>query len=546
MSAISPADASQDRRWLVGPATDLLLGCGLGYALWIAVVPWLGLDANALAAAALIVSVLLAGPHYGATLLRVYGSQSDFRKYRVFTVWISAVVWLCFVVGLYDLRVGSFLITLYFTWSPWHYTGQNYGIAVMYLRRRGVPLPPLVKRALYTAFLLSFALAFSTMHQAVQLSSYGVSDFMGSRYSFLPLGIPPAWHPRIFAVLLAAYAGATVFAGALLLRRAPARDLLPVAAIALTQALWFSLPHTYAFVMRAPIEQRSVAFLFVWAILGHSVQYLWVTTAYAAGKQSRAARARYLLATLAAGSAIWTLPALVFSPQLLGTHPYGMGLFLMIAAAVNVQHFALDGAIWKLRDTGVGRILIGGAQASGEASPRDPSWPSWMRGAAWASGLALAAVALVGASSQVAYSRAVNAGDVEGAQRSRALLAALGRDDPHFALSDALDRLAEGDSEAALAALRESTALYPTADAWLIAGRILDEQGNAQAALGAYKAAVELDPSRFEAWHRAGLRLLERGNHVAALDALRRAKALAPADPRIAADLARAESASTP
>ena len=209
----TPAPAASDRRWLFGPWVDLLLGCGLGYALWISLVPWLGLDAPSLAAAGLVVSVLLAGPHYGATLLRVYGSRSDFRKYRFFTVGWSALVWIAFVVGLHDLWVGSFLITLYFTWSPWHYTGQNYGVAVMFLRRRGVPLPPLVKRALYASFALSFLLAFASMHRAVQLSSYGVGDFMGSRYSFLPLGLPPGWHPTIFAVLLGLYAATTAFAG---------------------------------------------------------------------------------------------------------------------------------------------------------------------------------------------------------------------------------------------------------------------------------------------------------------------------------------------
>ena len=42
--------------------------------------------------------------------------------------------------------LGTFLVTLYLTWSPWHYTGQNYGLAVMFLRRSGVEVDARTKR----------------------------------------------------------------------------------------------------------------------------------------------------------------------------------------------------------------------------------------------------------------------------------------------------------------------------------------------------------------------------------------------------------------
>ena len=60
--------------------------------------------------------------------------------------------------GRFDL-VGSLLITLYLMWSPWHYMGQNYGIALMFLGRRGIRIDPNIKRLIHLSFITSFLLA---------------------------------------------------------------------------------------------------------------------------------------------------------------------------------------------------------------------------------------------------------------------------------------------------------------------------------------------------------------------------------------------------
>ncbi len=49
-------------------------------------------------------------------------------------------------MGLYSPTVGSWLLTLNLTWSPWYYTSQNYGIVLTYLHRRGVDVTPDLKR----------------------------------------------------------------------------------------------------------------------------------------------------------------------------------------------------------------------------------------------------------------------------------------------------------------------------------------------------------------------------------------------------------------
>ena len=83
------------------------------------------------------------------------------------------------------------------------------------------------------------------------------------------------------------------------------------------------------------------------------------------------------------GAALWILPALLFAPGALGDLPYDAGLLVMIAAAVNVHHFILDGAIWKLRDGRIARILIRDPAQRGEPEVTPAATPAarggWLR-----------------------------------------------------------------------------------------------------------------------------------------------------------------------
>jgi hypothetical protein len=101
-----------------------------------------------------LLMLVISTPHYGATLIRVYEQRSERRAYAFFTVWTTLALLVLFVWGIRDAAVGTVLFTVYLTWSPWHYTGQNYGIAVMFMRRRGID-PGSVKRWLYSCFILS-------------------------------------------------------------------------------------------------------------------------------------------------------------------------------------------------------------------------------------------------------------------------------------------------------------------------------------------------------------------------------------------------------
>ena len=168
------ATAPSRPRWLFGPVPDLLLGCGGIYAFVFAALSISAPTVHAIAPQAVlpIIILLTSVPHYGATLLRVYERRSDRQHYRFFALWASLAVYAWLAVGVYDVPVGSLLVTTYLTWSPWHYSGQNYGIALMFLGRRGVSVGHTAKRCLHLSFVLSCVIAILHSHSGEVSTTY--------------------------------------------------------------------------------------------------------------------------------------------------------------------------------------------------------------------------------------------------------------------------------------------------------------------------------------------------------------------------------------
>ena len=368
---VSSHVARRESPWLHGPRADLLLGAGAGYLLSLPLLVWLG---SRLALTdwpieiTLALGLLVSTPHYGATLLRVYERAEDRRRYRLFAVHASLVLAALFVAGLYWHGLGSFLMTLYFAWSPWHFAGQNYGLSLLFLRRRGVAVEPGAKRSLYAAYVLSFAIALLAFqaHSGQSFAPEFLAD--GRGYDVLSLGIPRELAADLAAVGLVAFLGCLAASAGLFVRAgARAADLVAPALLAASQSLWFVLPALFSARDR-PLE--GLAFTAVWASIAHSVQYLWITSYYA--KQSGASRrlTPYLGKALLAGVLIGELPALLFSPRLLGPLSWSGGLSILLFSVINLHHFVLDGAVWKLRDGRVARLLLRSGGDRGDAAPR--------------------------------------------------------------------------------------------------------------------------------------------------------------------------------
>jgi hypothetical protein len=370
---------AQTHRWLYGPGPDLLLGCGLLYVgiCLVFVVDGGSIFREMPVAIPGAVLALVSAPHYGATLLRVYDRRADRRGYFAFSVVATAALLVVFGYALVDRWTGSIFATIYLTWAAWHYTGQNYGIAAMFLRRRGVELDPLSRRILHASFTLSFLLVFLGMHGQ---SAAAVDPRV--EISLIPLAIPKAFNDIAIPLVLLAYFGTTIAWIAILSRRCQRiSDLLPTLLISGIQSLWWTIPYSVLYFERGtgliPLDWQWRNDFFVWVAAGHAAQYLWITSYYARASGKWDGQTRYYGRVLLAGSAVWALPALAFAP---GRADFDWNFALLLAAAVNIHHFILDGAIWKLRQSKVARVLI----SDGRDQPVDRAQSSVLRKAVWA------------------------------------------------------------------------------------------------------------------------------------------------------------------
>jgi len=538
------AGAQRSDRWLFGPLPDLLFGCGVLYAIAFA--------AHALAGPAIrgatpsyllpLLIFALSSPHYGGTLVRVYEQRRDRQAYVVFTLWITLALVGLFFVALRSTLLASLLFTLYLTWSPWHYTGQNYGIAVMFLRRRGVDVTPVAKRWLYAAFILSFLLTGIVSHLEVG-TAYSPLAYSSQTVTFVPLGIPRAVGDLVLPVLGVGYLASLVVSVVLLRRKARWRDLVPALALVLTQALWFSLPFSVHYwhwqTGLEPLDaQEKIANYAMMIFIGHGLQYLWITTYYARASGHWNGYANYWAKAAAAGIAIWILPAVLIDPSGFMSGPGSTGsMFLVIATFVNLHHFLLDGAIWKLRNTRIASVLIRSAPAADDAVA--PSSP-WLRRAVWGTAGAGLLFGLLGFVAVHFYvPSAIARGDLDRAETGVKLSQWFGSDEPQLRDVLAEQLRARGELERAAAQTERLVALRADGRTYALLGEVLAARGESDPARAALEEAVAKQAPQLDRVHVALARLaLARGDDPAAAEHFRSAIMLQPGSKAIANDLA--------
>jgi len=446
---------SAPSRWLFGPGIDVFLGYGAAYLISVPLLVALSLRGIGTpaewvpAALALVVSI----PHYGATLLRVYQRPDDRSKYAVFTVWITLAVAALFGTALWAPIVGSLLLTLYVTWSPWHFSGQNYGLFLMYLRRSGHD-PQAIKRPLYLSFVLAASVAIVAMHMSAAAGSFAPNaEDRSLTYTMLRLGIPM---PVAIAAAVAAGAGWLACMATVLVRLRGVVGLgeaAPLLVLVAMQALWY-LPSLAGVTGIFDPARAGFAFTAIWIAVAHAAQYLWVTYYYARREGRQRTVAAFYGQALLAGCVILS-PMLLLAPGMFGSiAPGAAGITVLTLSVLNLHHFILDGAIWKLRDGRVARVLLRdeAAPTPEPIEPRRRIRP--LAAAVWV--LALASLA-----TQVALVRLYASATREGLEaaamvRTTRALAWLGQDSQGLwaKTGRALERA--GDDRSALAAYRRA------------------------------------------------------------------------------------------
>jgi tetratricopeptide (TPR) repeat protein len=409
--------------WIYNPWLDLIVGCGA----WSA--PLLLISYSSLSFSTRIWAVFFYAlalffnyPHYMATIYRAYHRAEDFEKYRVFTVHITALLLLTLFLSHFWIRLLPWIFTIYLTWSPWHYSGQNYGLFMMFARRAGANPGKAERRALYGAFVVSYLVLFLGFHTGAS------SDPL-----FLSLGIPAFVSRWEQIVLMAAFVVLATFGLSRLTRETGWKKLVPALTLFSSQFLWFLLPSAISLIkgLEIPQSRYSTGILAVM----HSAQYLWITSYYArreatdqaGSKGIRSWRPLAYFGVLIVGGIALFVPGPWLASR--AFHHDFTASFLIFTALVNIHHFILDGAIWKLRDGRIASLLLNSreriADAAASAGGRFGATGRWTigdtTGARWLRvGTALALLAW-GTVDQARYYLALRSDNLQDLQRAASL-----------------------------------------------------------------------------------------------------------------------------
>ncbi len=413
--------------WVYNPWLDLIVGCG-AWSAPLLLLSYFSLASNARtwSVAFYVLALFFNYPHYMATIYRAYHRAEDFQKYRIFTVHITALVVLTLLLSHFWLRLLPWIFTIYLTWSPWHYSGQNYGLFMMFARRAGADPDKAGRRALYGAFVVSYLILFLGFHTGPSTDPL-----------FLSLGIPQVvsrWEQILLGV---AFVGLSAFGLGRLARSTGWRKLIPSLTLFSSQFLWFLLPAAISLIRGVEIPQNRYS-TGVLAVM-HSAQYLWITSYYArreaageasggaARKAGRTWRPLAYFGVLVVGGIALFVPGPWLASR--AFHHDFAASFLIFTALVNIHHFILDGAIWKLRDGRIASLLLNSQErisgAAAEAGGHFAAVGRWLVGSTVGARSLRVGAALVllvwGTVDQARYYLALRTDDLHDLQRAEAL-----------------------------------------------------------------------------------------------------------------------------
>ncbi len=342
------SSAAAPSPWIYRPWLDLLVGCGAWSAPLLAVALLMTpAHSHAWAMAFYLLAIVFNYPHFMATIYRAYHTRADFEKYKFVTLHVTLLLVLTGIVMHASPRFFPWLFTLYICWSPWHYSGQNYGLLMMFARRSGAEVTLGERRWLRGAFVASYLMLLASFETG------GSNDPL-----ILSLGLPPKFTFPLRLVFGVAFLACAFFGFRRLIRSMGARALVAPLTLAFTQFLWFVLPTLLELnsVSQVPQTRYSSGIL---AVL-HSAQYIWITSYYqrrearAAGQKNWHIAAYF--ATLVAGGIALFIPGPWLVSYLF--HYDFTTSFLIFVALVNIHHFILDAKLWKLRDKRVAALLV--------------------------------------------------------------------------------------------------------------------------------------------------------------------------------------------
>jgi tetratricopeptide (TPR) repeat protein len=511
-------ESEVSRVWIYKPWVDLLIGCGAWSGPLLVLTGYVASSHTSSWSFVFYLLALLCNyPHFMATIYRAYHRYDEFTKYRFFTVHVLLLLALAGVLAHVWYPLLPWIFTLYICWSPWHYTGQNYGLMMMFARRAGLSPTDAERQALHLSFIASFLLLMLSFHTGASPDSL-----------ILSLGLPAKFTLPARGMLAVFFLAASGWALTSFARRASWKVLLPSATLVSTQFLWFLLPALIELISGREVPQTRYS-SGILAVL-HSAQYLWITSYY----QKKEARVeghhswsfpRYLLTLVAGGIALFVPGPWIVSCVF---HTDFASSFLTFTALVNLHHFILDGAIWKLRDSRIASLLLYKRETEEkvavEPGSRFAAAAHWLAGATPAARAVRMAVVVVlliwGGVDRLHFYWA----NVSASLASLRRAARLNPNDSAVETRLAHATEVAGDREASLAALQQAAAVDPARKSLQEAyARGLITAGRDADAYALYRQLLARSPRDVDSLVNYGLLAQRLGHEEEAVDSWQRA-----------------------
>ena len=319
-------------RFFVYPAFDyLVIGGGLSLLFAVAMAT-MAVDL-ALTRWLTTLIIVANGAHFAASSVRLYTRPGVTRTLPLLTLAfpVIAVLALTAAIALPE-PLGLFLMTTYLVWSPYHYSAQAYGLAVMYGYRAGAPLDDTAKRAIRLACLLPFVW---TLLQPAG----GLGELLRAWHLSAPAPLDQARD-----VVSQALQSAILFSpvGLMLWLRARRGVQLPLISLVTiaSNAVWWTL--------------FNILDAFVWATVFHGLQYLAIVTIFHVKDRVRDPGNRrgigWHAATFYVGCVVLGYALFDLWPHVYAWAGYNFQKsVLLITATINIHHFVVDAFIWRLR-----------------------------------------------------------------------------------------------------------------------------------------------------------------------------------------------------
>jgi hypothetical protein len=287
-----------------------------------------------------VVMLLFSTTHFAASTVRLYTKPGATRSLPFLTMAFPLVALALLTLCIVDSdRLGHHLRQLYFTWSPFHYAAQAYGLSVMYCHRSGCTLGVGDKRMIRWISLMAFfyssissgAGLYWILPRSVLESSFVVASLDALRPLLIAAGVlgPLALWLR-------------------LRRRSQTLPAICALLLLVNGFWWFALPATQAF---------------LWATFFHGIQYLAIVLVFHVKEQigrpdNRHGRA-YHVAWFYGACALLAYALFNCLPQAYSLAGFSLTeSLLLVVAAINIHHFIVDAYIWRQGPQDANRSVI--------------------------------------------------------------------------------------------------------------------------------------------------------------------------------------------